>query len=296
MMQSPRSSLEQLGRALEAGAIDQATYDAAVAAIKAQLAGAGAIAQGQDATAVGAGGVAVRGNNSGTINLGVIIQQGTQTGATADDLKRAYLARILLQADQLPLFAGDGGNAQVRLTAVYTALLTQRSDAESRLGRRSVSAELADAGTPHHLSALDVLNTEYRLVLLGGPGSGKSTFVNFVALSMAGELLGLPQPNLASLTATLPVAQGQDQKPKPQQWDHGAQLPVQIVLRDLASQLPAPGREVNADTVWAHVAERLKAAALGDFAPVLRRHLLERGGIVFLDGLDEVPVALDRRE
>jgi hypothetical protein len=63
MTEPPPSHLEQLRRALDAGLIDRDTYDAAVAAMTAQLAGSGAIAQGQDALAVGAGGVGVRGDN-----------------------------------------------------------------------------------------------------------------------------------------------------------------------------------------------------------------------------------------
>ena len=123
--------LEQLRRALDAGLIDQDTFDAAVAAMSAQLDGGGAIAQGPGAIAVGAGGVGVLGDNSGTINLGVLIQQGARPGASREDLTRAYLARILTQANQLPLFVGDGANAQVRLSSVYTALLTQRSEADT---------------------------------------------------------------------------------------------------------------------------------------------------------------------
>ena len=52
----------------------------------AQLVGGGAIAQGQGAAAVGAGGVGVQGNNEGTINLGVLIQQGAKPGASQEDL------------------------------------------------------------------------------------------------------------------------------------------------------------------------------------------------------------------
>jgi predicted NACHT family NTPase len=139
-----------------------------------------------------------------------------------------------------------------------------------------------------------VLNAEKKLVLLGGPGSGKSTFVNFVALSMAGELLGMAGPNLATLTAPLPTEQG-DEDPKPQQWDHGALLPVHVVLRDLASQLPPPGAPVNAEAVWDFIRGRLKQAALGAYAPHLEEALHDRGGLVLLDGLDEVPDALNRR-
>ena len=93
-------------------------------------------------------------------------------------------------------------------------------------------------------SGLDVLQRERMLVLLGGPGSGKSTFVNFVALCMAGEMLRATAINLETLTAPIPPEpDSRDEEPRPQRWDHGAMLPVHVVLRDLASELPAPGME-----------------------------------------------------
>ena len=283
---------EQLKRALQLGAIDQDTFDAAAAAISAQLAGSGAIAQGAGAIALGAGSAYLR-NNQGTINFSVLIQNAAKPGASEEDLRRAYLARILTKANQLP-FAGDTGGSQVRLSSVYTALLTQRSDAEEFAG--AINSRMEPRAGRTHLSALDVLNSEQRLVLLGGPGSGKSTFVNIVALSMAGELLGLAGPNLATLTAPLPSEKAGDEEPRPQRWDHRALLPVQVVLRDLASSLPTPGAAVNAETAWAFIGKQLADAALAEFVPYLRAHLLREGGLVLLDGLDEVPDALNRRE
>jgi len=53
---------------------------------------------------------------------------------------------------------------------------------------------------------------------------------------------------------------------------------------------------VNADTVWQHVEGRLQRAALGNFAPHLQEELLKRGGLILLDGLDEVPDPMTRRE
>ena len=69
--------------------------------------------------------------------------------------------------------------------------------------------------TSRKLSAVDALNAEPKLVLLGGPGSGKSTSVSFVALAMAGELLGVAGPNLATLTAPLPRDEREREEPKP---------------------------------------------------------------------------------
>ena len=288
--------LTQLQHALAQGVIDQATFDAAAAGIKAQLAGSGAIAQGTGATAQGAGAVLVQGDSTAPINLGVLIQQAAQPGATGQDLRRAYLARLLQQADQLPLFAGDNNGAPILLSSVYTALRTQRSAGE-RHAQPPGHGDADPAIDPPKLSALDVLDAERHLVLLGGPGSGKSSFVSFVALAMAGELLGAARPNLAALTAPLPPEDDTpaDQPNPPQQWRHGPLLPVLVVLRDLASQLPPPGQPVDAHTVWAYITQRLQAAALGAYAPHLQQELLQHGGLILFDGLDEVPDALQRR-
>lgn len=88
MTQEQPTPLEQLKRAFDAGVIDQATFDAAAAAMHAQLSGSGAVAQGQGATAVGAtavgaAGVGVARDNYGAINTGVIIELGTRPGASS---------------------------------------------------------------------------------------------------------------------------------------------------------------------------------------------------------------------
>jgi formylglycine-generating enzyme required for sulfatase activity len=298
MSDEVRKRLEQLKYALDQGDIDQDTFDAAVAGISTQEAGHRELAQDNADLAVGSQAVTIRnGDNYGDINTGVLIHIGTKPGASKDDLRRAYLARILSQSDQLPLFAGDSGTAQIRLSSIYTALITQRAERDegSERSLRGVGSAL-DPGA-NRLSALDMLDRERKLVLLGGPGSGKSTFLNYVALCMAGEMLGGTAINLDTLVAPIFLNPGSDDgKAKPQRWDHGALLPVLVLLRDLASELPAPGAAVNADTLWQHIEGRLKRAALTDFAPHLKSELLKRGGLILLDGLDEVPDPLVRRE
>jgi len=211
------------------GQLPDDVVDTAIAAIRAQLQ---TIVQAAHA-------VAVTGNNYGNINTGLIIQQASKPGAGKGELRRAYLARILNQANQLALFAGDSANTQIRLSSVYTALLTQHGEWDARLANESGDDKLRTGRNGARQSVLDRFNAERKLVLLGGPGSGKSTFINFVALCMAGEMLGSTSVNLDMLTAPIPPEpDSTDDKPKTQQWDRGALLPVPVVLRDFASDLP----------------------------------------------------------
>ena len=243
---------------------------------------------------------------------GSIFYGDVYIGADADKvrqikaLREAYLRRLLTQLDTLALSGIDPKTATqeqasgLRMSAVYTALLTQTT--EHGMGGDAQLAQLRK-GEPRRLSALEQLNRHNRLVLLGDPGSGKSTFVNFVALCMGGELLRDPAVNLTLLTQPLPpekearAAQAKEEKtPEPQPWQHGPLLPVRVVLRDFAaSGLLGQGGAVGAAQLWTFINNELTKAGQGEFAEGLKQELLGRGGLILLDGLDEVPEADARR-
>jgi formylglycine-generating enzyme required for sulfatase activity len=258
--------------------------------------GSGGIAIGPGAVAVGASGVAIGGHVYGDVHLGT-----AAASEPTDGLRDAYLTWLMDQVRAVPLTGVDPKSIReetrrdLDLAAVYTALMTQRTDiAEERTLRPDREAR--------RLSALTVLNTEAHLALLGDPGSGKSTFVNFVALCMAGELCHHPDANLRVLTAPVPADDDasphrREEEPQPQPWDRGALLPMRVVLREFVARgLPptAQPTTVHGDSLGRFIIAELPET-LRPIESSLRQQLLRAGGLLLLDGLDEVPEADQRR-
>ncbi len=240
--------------------------------------------------AAGPGGVAVGGNVTGGVHVhppGAAPSPSPDRPDPEATLRSTYLKRLMEQVGVLSLAGIDPaaaqGEAELSLDAVYTGLRTRSGE------------DVPEVETTHErraLSALEQLNRHRRLVLLGDPGSGKSTFVHFVALCHAGELLGHPQVNLKMLRAPVPGAQN-----KKQPWKHGALLPVRVVLRDFAARgLPPAGEPVTALHLQTFLATELKEACLGEYVPFLFEHLRQKGGLLLFDGLDEVPEADHHRD
>ena len=276
---------------------------------EAVLEGSGAIAQGSGAKAAGERGVLIEGDARGNVivtgddnrvvRAGTYVEQQVREespGPDAAALRSSYLNCLFETARRLSLEgidpqAASDSQARLNLDAVYTALLTMTPEIQDRVEKH----EVRDPDV-RKLSALEQLNRHPRLVLLGDPGSGKSTFVNFVAMCLAGEALGNKHAGLALLTAPLPDEEGNDRKER-QPWDHRTLLPVRVILRDFAARgLPPVGQEARARHLFDFIVNELECTGLGDYEPHLRREMMEQGALLLLDGLDEVPEAERRRE
>jgi formylglycine-generating enzyme required for sulfatase activity len=244
----------------------------------------------------GDGSVVIGGDVYGDVYL-----NAAPASTASKELRTSYFTwltshvRALPRAGVDPLSVSEDTRADLDLAAVYTALMTQSTERGGELDPQS-RREL------RRLSALEVLNAEPHLALLGDPGSGKSTFVNFVTLCMSGEILGRSAANINLLTSPLPeededrLNREREEKPKPQPWSRGALLSARVILRDLGARgLPPVGHPADADTLWKFIHKELPETLSG-FGELMRREWLQEGGLLLLDGLDEVPEADDRRE
>lgn len=142
------------------------------------------------------------------------------------------------------------------------SLFVEPGVSAQRLSAEEVEERPADAAQ----TLLAALAGHQRLVLLGDPGAGKSTVVNWLCTALS-------QPLENAVTSTL-----------------GRLIPLPIILRDLPL-----GVDLTWDALLGQFLARPVAGALAD-DPALVPALLESGqAIVLLDGLDEVG-GLERRE
>ncbi len=203
--------------------------------------------------------------------------------------ERQYLNSVMETCSKVDLLGISPNASKERcrnLAAIYTALRTQNAEDDEKRSNKQ-----------RFRSAVEWLNAEKRLVLLGDPGSGKSTFVKFVALCLAGERAGDPCVNRSLLTAPMPDEKEKDKQPAPQPWQHGALLPVIIVLREFAATaLPADNAPVTIEHLFAYLREKLRAWGIEEFAPALKSILWDGKALLLFDGLDEVPEAQRRRQ
>ena len=271
------AALEQAVAAQEAqrAVLGDAVVETTMAALRAQL----AERRGQLTLAAGPRSAAIAGAVPGQVATGdhavqqqgrynlqahemhVQIIEGRYDGPpprTPDEARAIYRQVVAAGCRHLPLRGIDIGASDptcarqpLRLAHVYvdldtTALVPVEKDKRAR--RESPGPERET----RPLGALEAAVTNRRLVLLGDPGGGKSTFVNYLAYSLA-----------AGETGALPG------------WPKGetAAVPVHLILRDFARGLP---------TDLDHAAPR----HLGDFLRArLEAHRVAFAGDVF-HGLD----------
>jgi len=252
--------------------------------VHAELKGSGAIAQ-DGSVAAGERGQAV-GVNYGQV-IQIVIQRLILSGQQADrqNHERDYLIVLARENNILPWsrifseYADPNKGVTFGLEEVYTALDTTEMEAvEEEIAYRALLADLR-AARKERISASAMLNRHPRLLLMGDPGSGKSTFSKFVAYVLAqARLSDDPQSWLGRLDG----------------WEHGPMLPIRIELRELADYARekkiTTGNTALFNRYLRHLLTEWEVAAFaGDLFPLIHQN---DGRVLFLlDGLDEVPTS-----
>ncbi len=242
---------------------------------QAQLQGSGAIAQGKGAKAVGKGGALIEGN----------VYYGTPPTDEKEALQ-IYLRVLRQRTSTLPLRGRDVRTADasaaqrpLSLANVYVALDTTTTVRE--VVQREEEGLFGREERTRPLSALEAVLRHPAVVILGDPGSGKTTFLNFLVYCLSSHALE-PDKDWLDYLPGWPE-------------DEADVVPLLLLLRDLARsyadnlpQQPAP------EHLWRFIEQRLRSQNLSFFAVLLQR-LLEQGKVlVLLDGLDEVPTPEQR--
>jgi len=197
-------------------------------------------------------------------------------------LREVWDACVNLKLTTIDIKTATGSReaAELELNAVFTDL-----DVKEVPPREEIAPSKKRRASPspgeeveRRLPAMAALSRYPRLVLLGDPGSGKSTLVNFVALCLAGDGLDLTEVNRKRLGEA---------------WTLPGLLPIRVVLRDYAARgLPAD------KGLWQFIQDELTATptstgeSLAACTPVIQKVLNQQNGaLLLLDGVDEVPEA-----
>lgn len=217
----------------------------------------------------------------------ILIGGGKSVPATEADpelLLEAYLSSLADECGLLPLgtidtqFVRGGGERRVRLPEVYVELdVTVSSQPNEEGDERGWAWRLMRGDATRRMSAGEALARRdvRRHALLGDPGSGKTTLSHRLCGALAArdavpdELRGL--------------------------------VPLRFVSRDVASRhLPQKAKRGTAGMLWNALAEELRSRLGEDAGSRLlahvQRRVMEKGGFVVVDGIDEVPESGRRRE
>ncbi|MEI7870121.1 MAG: SUMF1/EgtB/PvdO family nonheme iron enzyme [Candidatus Methylumidiphilus sp.] len=296
------AALEHLRGRLPAHAVD-----AAIASLRAQD---GAIAQGQDALAVGAGGVGIGRDINGDLNTGsqltaaegaqiIYAEQGativigdapvTMTAVDRQSALGRYLQHLISQNRYLQLqgIRSGGKLVNIELDRIYvtlraTRLREQRAELgwlsqEMALapGERHRGIDQAPSGDTTHVTVNEALADHRRLVVLGDPGCGKTTLLRYLTLLYARDLAEetrlVPSKLGIAETGWLPIF-----------------LPLRQIGRYLQQHYPNDDGTEGHAILLRFLAQMLENERIAIPADFFDRWLHDGQAAVLLDGLDEV--------
>nr|MBN1230075.1 SUMF1/EgtB/PvdO family nonheme iron enzyme [Anaerolineae bacterium] len=227
----------------------------------------------------------LKANHIGTVNIneapaGRKSKVANNPGVISD-LERDYLAWIREMSGRLPLGKLElqmsnptqhGPN--IRLGDIYVPLDIM----QTQLALRSEDEPNARVPVP----LLVPVRNSQKLVILGDPGSGKTSFLNFLTLCLSGARLLPGSDFLKSLNVP------KEDHRAAANWTLGPLLPIRIELREFIQDIPEGTNRGSVKLVWEHITRQLKSRSLEGFVKQIRKELGDGKAIVMFDGLDEI--------
>ncbi len=204
------------------------------------------------------------GVNNGSITNNISIGSPAAAGLPLEQQQRQYYAQLITALGALPVPAppaASGSFAGLRLPELFVPL---------EVG--------AATGAP--CAVLAAIAATPRLILLGAPGSGKTTALRYTALLLAQARLHQADQTLGDASAaTVLQAQGwrTDQLP----------VPIYVQLDEWAAWLATSASHEH-DLLWDYLATCYPSALVAD----LQHRTFARQTLLLLDGLHAVPLAL----
>ncbi len=203
-------------------------------------------------------------------------------------LRRRYLEKLSIVCNLLPLAdiakSGDPqSDLRLTLDKIYIGLNTTTFiDKQGKtIDKKDDHLHFGENET-RPLTALEATTNEPLLVMLGDPGSGKTSFINHLLWQLAEYQLNSDSESLKG-------------------WSHRHYFPIRVILRELLLTL----HEENADQyvgcapeqrlrefmriIKKHLQKKLDSDNLTDFSHELFRLLEDDQCLLIFDGLDEVP-------
>jgi formylglycine-generating enzyme required for sulfatase activity len=224
--------------------------------------------------------------------LGEQYQQTPAEDIPDKELIHAYLRSLASECSRLPLgvvdprFLENSGENSISLSSIYIDLDVQHSIDEQKVKKQEAELFL-ERERQNRLPVLEALNDSklHRLVLLGDPGSGKTTCLHYITYALC--LASQNDPSAQQLF--------------PEEWKLSKHFPVRLVLRDVAAQhIPVDAQKGNADMIWnalqADLISRVGDEIAKTLFPKLQQFIIKNPCLVMLDGLDEVTESDGRRE
>lgn len=226
-------------------------------------------------------------------NLNIVTGNGNSFQVHPEDISleilfKAYFCSVASECNNLPLgivdprFDKPTSEENIKLFDLYTELSVTLPPSTKNMSRREWSTRLLRRDIEEKTPVLDVIQVPEaaRIVLLGDPGSGKSTFINHFTCMHIHNLLGHKNDSIYS------------------KWTD--KFLIRLVLRNSATHIPLDSPKGSAHILWdiikADLINRLGEAAGEKLFPHVQSRIWGEGAVILLDGLDEVPEAGRRRK